>query len=224
MRVDLRLYVLLDPEHAGGRDLAELARLAAEGGATMVQLRDKGSSVRDMIERARKIKTALAPFGLPFLVNDRVDVALACNADGVHVGQGDMAVEDARRLLGSAAIIGLSIKTAAEAEAAPVELLDYVGIGGVFATSSKDNPATPIGVAGLARTAGIVRRRAPDLPACGIAGITIDNAAETIAAGVDGVAVISAISLQNDPRAAAQKLRSAVDNALGKRQGAHRVR
>jgi thiamine-phosphate pyrophosphorylase len=224
MRVDLRLYALLDPEHAGGRDLVELARLAAEGGTTLVQLRDKGGRVRDMIERARKIKSALAPFGVPFLINDRVDVALACNADGVHVGQGDMAVEDARRLLGSAAIIGLSIKTAAEAEAAPLELLDYVGIGGVFATSSKDNPAPPIGVAGLAHVAGIVRRRAPDLPACGIAGITVDNAAETIAAGVDGVAVISAISLQSDPRAAAQKLRAAVDTALGKRQGAHRGR
>ena len=219
MRPDLRLYALIDPEHAGGRDMVELARLAAEGGATTVQLRDKGSTVRSMVERARNIKTALASLGVPFLINDRVDVALAGGADGVHLGQEDMKVEDARRLLGPSSIIGLSIKTVAEAEEAPMDLLDYVGIGGVFATSSKDNPAPPIGVAGLARIIEAVRRRAPNLPACGIAGITLDNAADTIAAGADGVAVISAISLQSDPRAAAQKLRAAVDSALAKRHG-----
>jgi thiamine-phosphate pyrophosphorylase len=219
MRPDLRLYALIDPEHAGGRDMVELARLAAEGGATTVQLRDKGSTVRRMVERARHIKTALASLGVPFLINDRVDVALACGADGVHLGQEDMKVEDARRLLGPSSIIGLSIKTVAEAEEAPMDLLDYVGVGGVFATSSKDNPAPPIGVAGLARIIEAVRRRAPNLPACAIAGITLDNAADTIAAGADGVAVISAISLQSDPRAAAQKLRAAVDSALAKRHG-----
>jgi thiamine-phosphate pyrophosphorylase len=94
------------------------------------------------------------------IINDRVDVALAAGADGVHVGQDDMAVADARRLLGPGAIIGLSIKTTAQAEAAPVELLDYVGIGGVFATTSKDNPDPPIGVDGLARIVGVFRRRA----------------------------------------------------------------
>jgi thiamine-phosphate pyrophosphorylase len=219
MRLDLRLYALIDPEHAGGRDVVELARLAAEGGATTVQLRDKGSTVRSMVERARHIKTALASLGVPFLINDRVDVALACGADGVHLGQDDMKMEDARRLLGPSSIIGLSIKTVAEAEEAPMDLLDYVGIGGVFATSSKDNPAPPIGIAGLARIIEAVRRRAPNLPACGIAGITRDNAVDTIVAGADGVAVISAISLQSDPRAAAQKLRAAVDSALAKRHG-----
>jgi thiamine-phosphate pyrophosphorylase len=219
MRLDLRLYALIDPEHAGGRDVVELARLAAEGGATTVQLRDKGSTVRSIAERAGHIKTTLAPLGVPFLINDRVDVALACGANGVHLGQDDMKVEDARRLLGPSSIIGLSIKTVAEAEEAPMDLLDYVGIGGVFATSSKDNPAPPIGVAGLARIIEAVRRRAPNLPACGIAGITLDNAVDTIVAGADGVAVISAISLQSDPRAAAQKLRAAVDSALSKRHG-----
>lgn len=219
MRPDLRLYALIDPEHAGAWDMVELARLAAEGGATTVQLRDKGSTVRSMVESVRHIKTVLASLGVPFLINDRVDVALAGGADGVHLGQEDMKVEDARRLLGPSSIIGLSIKTVAEAEEAPMGLLDYVGIGGVFATSSKDNPAPPIGVAGLARIIEAVRRRAPNLPACGIAGITLDNAADTIAAGADGVAVISAISLQSDPRAAAQKLRAAVDSALAKRHG-----
>jgi thiamine-phosphate pyrophosphorylase len=216
MTVDLRLYALVDPEHAGGHALADLARLVAEGGATLVQLRDKRSETRRMIEHARTVKAALAPFNVPLLVNDRVDVALACGADGVHVGQDDMAVDDARRLLGRHAIIGLSIKTVVQAEAAPIDLLDYVGVGGVFATSSKDNTSAPIGPAGLARIADIFRRRAPKFPLCGIAGIDASNAGDTIAAGADGVAVISALSLARDPRAAARELRGIVDTAIGK--------
>jgi thiamine-phosphate pyrophosphorylase len=216
MTVDLRLYALVDPEHAGGHALADLARLVAEGGATLVQLRDKRSETRRMVEHARAVKAALAPFNVPLLINDRVDVALACGADGVHVGHDDMAVDDARRLLGRHAIIGLSIKTVAQAEAAPIDLLDYVGVGGVFATSSKDNTSAPIGPAGLARIADIFRRRAPKFPLCGIAGIDASNAGDTIAAGADGVAVISALSLARDPRAAARELRGIVDTAIGK--------
>jgi thiamine-phosphate pyrophosphorylase len=217
MPVDVRLYALIDPEHAGGHDMVELARLVAQGGATLVQFRDKRSATRRMVEHARNIKGSLKAFDIPLLINDRVDVALACGADGVHVGQDDMAVEDARRLLGRAAIIGLSIRTATQAEAAPLELLDYVGVGGVFATSSKENPAPPIGVAGLTRIAKIVRRRAPGFPLCGIAGITLDNAAGVIVAGADGVAVISALSLDRDPQAAARKIRGVVDIALAQR-------
>ena len=213
-KVDLRLYALVDPEHAGGRTLAELARLVAQGGATLVQLRDKRGDTRSMVERARAIKAALAPFGVPLLINDRVDVALAAGADGAHVGQDDMVVADVRRLLGRDAIIGLSVKTAAQAEAAPIDLLDYVGIGGVFATTSKDNPDPPIGPAGLARIAAVFHRRAPHFPLCGIAGIDASNAADAIAAGADGVAVISALSLAADPQAAARTLRASVDAAL----------
>jgi thiamine-phosphate pyrophosphorylase len=218
MKVDLRLYALVDPERAGGRALPELARLVAQGGATLVQLRDKHGDTRSMIARARAIQAALAPFGVPLLINDRVDVALAAGAAGVHVGQDDMAAVDARRLLGRDAIIGLSVKTVAQAEAAAVELLDYAAIGGVFATSSKDNPDPPIGAAGLARIAGVFRGRAPDLPLCGIAGIDASNAAETIAAGADGVAVISALSLAPDPQAAARTLHATVDAALAQRR------
>jgi thiamine-phosphate pyrophosphorylase len=217
MPVDLRLYALIDPAHAGGHDVVELARLVAQGGATMVQLRDKRSATRLMVERARDIRASLAALAVPLLINDRIDVALACGADGVHVGQQDMAVADARRLLGRQAIIGLSISTAAQAEAAPLELVDYIGVGGVFATSSKENAAPPIGVAGFACIADIVRRRAPGLPLCGIAGITMDNAAHTVAAGADGVAVISALSLDRDPQVAARGMRAVVDAALARR-------
>jgi thiamine-phosphate pyrophosphorylase len=217
--LDLRLYALIDPEHAGGRDIAGLARLLAQGGATLVQLRDKRGATRLMVERARNIRTALEPLEVPFVINDRVDVALACGADGVHLGQEDMMVEDARRLLGRKAIIGLSIRTAEEAAGAPLEILDYVGVGGVFATSSKDVSGPPIGVTGLARIAKVVRGRAPGFPLCGIAGVTTDNAADVIAAGANGIAVISALSLAGDPRSAARNMRVAVDAALDRRGG-----
>ena len=221
MRVDLRLNAIVDPERAGGRALADLARLAAEGGATLVQLRDKRSETRALIEAARAIKQALAPFGVPFVINDRVDVALAAGAEGVHVGQDDMAAEDARRLLGPDAIIGLSVKNVSEAEAAPIALIDYVGSGGVYATLSKQQKKPPIGPEGLARIIAVLRRRAQqsakDLPVCGIAGIDESNAAPVIAAGADGVAVISALSLAADPAAAARALRQIVDAMLAKR-------
>jgi thiamine-phosphate pyrophosphorylase len=170
-----------------------------------------------MMEEAQAIKQAVAPFGVPFVVNDRVDVAMAIGADGVHLGQDDMTVEDARRLLGASAIIGLSIKSVAEAEAAPVELIDYVGSGGVYATSSKQQKNPPIGPAGLARIIAALRRRGRHLPVCGIAGIDSSNAAEVVAAGADGVAVISALSLAPDPAAAARALRDIVDAVLAKR-------
>jgi thiamine-phosphate pyrophosphorylase len=216
-RLDLRVYALVDPEHAGGRRLDELARLVVQGGATLVQLRDKRSETGRMVEYARSIKAALAPFGVPLLINDRVDVALACGAEGVHLGQTDMMVSDARRLLGRDARIGLSIKTAEEAQSASLDVLDYVGIGGVFTTTSKETAASPIGAHGLAHVASIIRSRAHDFPVCAIAGITAENAAQTIAAGADGVAVISALSLASDPKASAAHLRAVVDAALARR-------
>ncbi len=215
--VDLRLNAIVDPERACGRDLVDLARRVVEGGATLLQLRDKRGETRSMVETARAIKAALARFGVPFVVNDRVDVALAAGADGVHLGPEDMKVEDARRLLGADAIIGLSIKTVDAAAAAPVDLIDYAGIGGVYATLSKQQESAPIGTAGFARVAEVLRRRAPTLPLCGIAGIDAANAGAVIAAGADGVAVISALSLVPDPAAAAVRLREVVDAMLAKR-------
>ena len=217
MRLDLRLNAIVDPERAGGHQLADLAARCARGGATLVQLRDKRSETRALIDEARAIKRALAPFATPFVVNDRVDVAMASGADGVHLGQDDMAVEDARRLLGANAIIGLSIKSVEEADAARLDLVDYVGSGGVYATSSKQQKNAPIGPAGLARVIAALRRRAPALPVCGIAGIDASNAAEVIAAGADGVAVISALSLVPSPETAARQLRDIVDGVLAKR-------
>jgi len=216
MTPDLRVYALVDPAVAGGRTLPELAELLA-GAATIVQLRDKHGSTRDMVESARALKAVLTPAGIPLLINDRVDVALAAEADGVHIGQDDMAAADARRLLGKDAIIGLSIKSLTLAAEAPLDLLDYVAIGGVYATTSKDNTAAPIGINGLRAIAGAIRARKASHPVCAIAGINAANAGAVIAAGADGVAVISALSLAPDPAAAARDLRKAVDDALKRR-------
>jgi len=198
MRVDLRLNAIVDPERAGGHALADLARLCAEGGATLIQLRDKLSETRAMVEQARAIKRALAPLSVPLVINDRIDVALAAGATASMSGRttwrsrtrgGCSAGRDHR----------LSVKSTAEAEATPVELIDYVGSGGVYVTLSKEQKKAPIGPEGLARIVGVLRRRAAKLPVCGIAGIDATNAAEVIAAGADGVAVISALSLAPDP-------------------------
>ena len=218
MSVDLSLYAIVDPGVAGGRTLVELARQVA-GSATLVQLRDKHSSTRVLIEEARAIQAALGASKVPLLVNDRVDVALAAEADGVHIGQDDMPAAEARLLLGRSAIIGLSLKSVAQAQAAPLEHLDYVAIGGVFATTSKDNPDPPVGLAGLRAIVQAVRARAPNFPICAIAGINEENAADVIAAGADGVSVISALSLAPDPALAAKNLRSVVDRALAQRGG-----
>ena len=169
MTVDLRLYALIDPNRANGRDLASLTRLVADGGATLVQLRDKTGSTRQLIEEARAMAGALAGTDIPLLINDRVDVALAAEADGVHIGWDDISAADARLLLGRTAIIGLSIKTLQQAQDAPLEHLDYVCIGGVYQTMSKDNPDSPIGADGLRMIAAAIRKRAPLMPVGAIA-------------------------------------------------------
>jgi thiamine-phosphate pyrophosphorylase len=213
--VDLRLYGIFGPDNARGRDLGALAAAAVAGGCTLVQLRDKASPTRVLVETARSLKRALAGSGVPLLVNDRVDVALAAGADGVHLGQDDMDPRDARAILGPAAIVGLTLKTPEQAAALAGLPVDYGCIGGVFATASKDNPEPPVGLAGLARVAAAGRGAGRPLGA--IAGIDAGNAAAVIGAGADGVAVISAIFNSDDPAAAARRLRSIVDGALAAR-------
>lgn len=220
MTPDIRTYAILDPGRTRGRDLADLARAAVAGGATILQYRDKDSPTRTMVARAKAIRAALAGSGVPLLVNDRVDVALAAGAAGVHVGQEDMTVEDARFLLGPKAIVGLTVKSIADAEGVPTALVDYVCIGGVYATASKMNPEPPVGLDGFAARAAIVRAKRADLPVGAIAGITVERVAEIVAAGADGVAVISEIFMADDPTAAARDLRRAVDAALSFRRRA----
>jgi thiamine-phosphate pyrophosphorylase len=215
MGVDLRCYAIVDPEVSGGRELPDLCRMLAAGGVTLVQLRDKLSDTRVMVERARAIKAALGP--VPLLINDRVDVALAIGCEGVHIGWDDMAPADARRLLGPDAVIGLTINSAQRADATDLDLIDYAGIGGVYGTTSKQTKNAPIGLAGLARVIEALHRRKPGFLTCGIAGINAGNAAPVIEAGADGVSVISALSMAAEPKDAAAELLRVVDRALARR-------
>jgi thiamine-phosphate pyrophosphorylase len=218
--VDLRLYAVLDPARSRGRPLRDLAAAAARGGATLVQYRDKVAGTRAMVENARVIVEALQPYDVPVVVNDRIDVALAAGAHGAHVGQTDMAPADARRLLGPEAILGVTIHHAHEADGLALGVADYAGCGPVFDTASKDPGDPPLGPEGLARLLAGVRARLPGLPACGIAGIGVENAPAVIAAGAEGVAVISELFMAEDVEAAARRLRAVVDDALAARRAA----
>ena len=215
--VDYRLNPILDAGLLSGSDLPALALQAAQGGATLIQYRDKDAPTRTMVERARAVREALAGIGVPLVVNDRVDVALASGAQGVHLGRDDMSPDDARRLFGPIGIIGLTVKNEADARTAAAAPINYACVGGVFATVSKDNPDPPIGLDGLSRLAAIIHSRRSDLPVGAIAGIDISRVPQVVAAGADGVAAISAIFASGDPKGAAQAFRAALDKALARR-------
>ncbi len=217
-KVDYRLNAIVDVDAIGGdKDLGQLALAAARGGATIIQYRDKNSPTRLMVERARVIHAALRGAGVPLVVNDRIDVALAAGVEGVHVGREDMLVADARRLFGPDAIIGLTVKNEADAQAAIEADIDYACIGGLFETPAKHN-LQPIGFEGFSRLAQIIRKVKPNLPIGAIAGIDLARTPPAIAAGADGVAVISAMFRQDDPQGAAAALLAAVDAALMERE------
>ncbi len=213
-KVDYRLNALVDAGLGGSADLAAMASIAAGHGATLIQYRDKTASTRQMIGRAIAIREALSGSGVPFVVNDRVDVALAAGADGVHLGRDDMDAATARKLLGADAIIGLTVKTMADADAAIGAPVDYACIGGVFETLSKNNPDAPLGIEGFAGLRAHIRKARPGLPVGAIAGIVAERVPDIIAAGADGVAVISAIFRAADIGGATAALRQAVDKAL----------
>ena len=185
---DYGVYLVTDAAQCGARGVARTARLAVAGGASVVQLREKALGTRAFVALAREVLAALAGSGALVLVNDRVDVALAAGAHGVHVGQGDMHPGDARRLLGPDAIIGLSVETLAQAGAAEALDVDYYGVSPVFATPTKTDTGPAWGLEGLARL-----RAATARPLVAIGGIGPANAAGVLRAGADGLAVVSAI-------------------------------
>ena len=215
---DLRLCGIADADNLGRERLADLAAGSARNGATMIQYRDKSASTAAMIACAGAMMARLAPFGVPLLVNDRVDVALAVGANGVHLGRDDMPPALARGLLGPDSLIGLTVKNEAEADAAITSDIDYACIGGVFTTLSKNNPDAPVGLEGFARLADRIRAAKPDLPIGAIAGIDLESVPQVIAAGADGVALISALFKVPDPARTARQFRAAVDDALGARR------
>lgn len=207
--IDWSLYVIADRKAAGHRPLTDIVRAAVAGGASVVQLREKTATTREMIELGQALHTITQAAGIPLIVNDRVDVALAIDAEGVHVGQDDMPAPLARRLIGPDRILGVSAGTVAEARQAEADGADYIGVGDVYGTPSKSDAGSPIGVEGLAEIA-----RAVSIAVVAIGGITAENAAAVIRAGAAGVAVISAVMGAEDVEAAAGRLRGVVEAAL----------
>lgn len=201
---DPRLYLVMDTRHPEPLLLAKV-QAAVVGGVTLVQLRDKAGGSAARIAAARRLAPLLATYGVPLIVNDDVEAALASGAAGVHLGQGDMPPAEARARLGEQAIIGLSIEHVDEIDAVDPGIVDYVAASPVFATATKADIAPPLGLAGVAA----IRARTL-LPLVGIGGIHAGNAAAVIAAGADGVAVVSAILDAADVPAAAAGLRAAV--------------
>ncbi len=207
-RGDWRVYVITDAARAGGRSPTEIAEAAIQGGATAIQLRMKEEPARLIVQAARQIATLCRAAGVTFIVNDRADVAMIAGADGVHVGQDDLPAEDVRALMGGKALLGVSAATVEEACAAERAGADYLGVGAIYATSTKADAGPPVG---LARIREI--RQAVRLPIVAIGGITADNAGPVIAAGAQGVAVITAVTLAEDMAGAARRIRQEVDRA-----------
>jgi thiamine-phosphate pyrophosphorylase len=216
LKLDISLYGILDPQIARGRKLADLADAAARGGATLLQYRAKMADTRTMIADVRAILSVLSGSCVPLLVNDRIDVALAAGAQGVHVGNEDMDPADARRLLGPDAIIGATVKARADLARLSVAPVDYICIGGVFATHHKKNADLPLGLDGYRALRTEARAALRPLPVGAIAGIDATNTPSVIAAGADGIAVIGALFAGDDPEAAARQLATAI--AIGRRQ------
>lgn len=194
-----RLCLVTDRALARGRRLLDVVAAAVKGGASMVQLREKDLDSRAFLEEARALKALLAPLRVPLLINDRVDIALACGADGVHVGQSDMPVDIARALMPSSAIIGLSITSAEDLARPDAVMADYLGVGPIFAQSTKADASPPLGVEGFRAL-----RAKSDSPMMVIGGIAPETCAPLLAAGADGLAVVSAIVAANDPECAAR--------------------
>jgi thiamine-phosphate pyrophosphorylase len=208
----LLLHVLTDRDWSRGRDLLTVATAALDGGATIIQLRDKIASTRVLIEEGRALRALTRERGVLLIVNDRLDVALAVEADGAHVGQDDMPAGLARRLLGPERILGVSAATRQEAEEAVAGGADYLGVGPIYPSRGKADAGPATGVELLTELAEQYA-----IPLVAIGGITAANAAEVMRAGASGVAVITAVVHAPDIVAAARQLRTAVERAYEER-------
>lgn len=195
------LYFICDPALLRRGSLLDVVKKAVAGGANALQLRDKISDGRQFLIEAKKLAAFLRKKNIPFIINDRVDVALACDADGVHLGSSDFPISEARRLLGAKKIIGASAHTVAEAKKAEKEGADYVGAGQLFHTNTKGFTRHPISIARLTSI-----RKSVSIPLIAIGGIKQGNAAQVMQSGCAGIAVVSAIMSAKDPKKAAMRL------------------
>ena len=206
--VDYTLYLVTDSDLSRGRSLLDIVRAAVDGGVTCVQVREKTVSSRAYLERLAPVRGLLRERGVPLFVNDRVDIALAVEADGVHLGQTDIPLSLARRIAGDRLIVGISCETTQDAIEAAQGGADYVSVSPVFGTPTKADTAPPLGLDGVRAIRATVR-----IPVVTIGGIHAANAADVIRAGADGICVVSAIVSTPDPRAAAASLRRVIEGA-----------
>ncbi len=206
------VYLVTDEALCNERGLDAVVAAAVEHGVGYVQLREKHAATRDFVETAIRIQRLLRPHSVPLIINDRIDVALAVGADGVHVGQDDMPPGVARRLMGPYAIIGLSVETWEDVEAAQELDVNYLGISPVYATPTKTDTGAPWGLDGVRRIRSYSRH-----PLVAIGGINASNAADVVHAGADCIAVVSAICAAPDPGAATRELAMMIDKAIGER-------
>lgn len=209
MRDALRLMLVTDPVMTAGRGLLETVLAAVEGGATSVQLRDKHTDDRTMLETARAVKAVLWPYRVPLIINDRITVAKEAGAEGLHMGQSDGDPTMARALLGRDVFIGLSVTSEDEIATVDPAVVDYAGVGPVFSTSTKPDASDALGIDGTARLMAAL-----PVPSIAIGGIDAASTGAIIKSGAAGVAVVSAICAAEDPHAAARQLRTIIDGEL----------
>ncbi len=212
-KLDLRLYLVTDPDLVGDRPLADVVAAAVRGGVTLVQLRDKQASSERLAATARELQAVLEPWGVPLIVNDNVEVAATVGAAGVHVGTSDAPPATAREALGAAAVVGWSVERLDQLDDPQIGACTYVAASPVWSTPTKDDAAPPLGPDGLHELTRLTR-----LPVVAIGGIDARRASEAVAAGAEGVAAVSAILGEDDPEQAARRLRTAVDEALARRK------
>jgi thiamine-phosphate pyrophosphorylase len=206
--IDYTLYLVTDRGLSRGRSTLEILEAAVRGGVTCVQLREKDCSTREFIEQAQAVRDRLRATGIPLIINDRLDVALAVKADGVHLGQSDMPLEMARAIVADTMLIGISAESLIDAVEAEKGGADYLGVSPIYATPTKTDTAPALGLEGLHQI-----RKAVNLPLIGIGGLNPDNAGDVIRSGADGVAVVSAIVSADDPERAARRLKSVIEEA-----------
>lgn len=208
--LDYSIYLVAQTNMCDPKRFLSIVEAAVQGGVTLVQLREKDANTRDFVSTALALKSMLDKYDAPLLINDRIDVALACDAAGVHLGQDDMPITIARQILGPDKIIGISASNNAEAITAQAQGADYIGASPVFATPTKTDTAAPLALEGLQRMA-----QAVSIPVVAVGGMKAHNAADVRRHGATGIAVVSAIMCAPDPRAAAKELRKAFAPATG---------
>lgn len=200
-KVDYSLYLVTDRSLTLGRDLLFIIEEAILGGVTVVQLREKSCSSREFYDIAKEVSQLTKKYGIPLIINDRLDIALAVEAEGLHIGQSDLPYSIARKLMGQDAIIGLSVESVQDALDAEDLNVDYLGISPIFSTPTKSDTAKPLGFAGIKKIKSISSHRL-----VAIGGVSLANTPDMISSGADGVAVVSAICSADSPKEASQKL------------------